>query len=252
MKKPLYDEAREYLIGMLPDTLSPSDLDKYFIGDNREAASLKDVYLQIIGSAQNYQSMPNVIKFAERKDKIGTLLFDYDYRRIKDMSPDDLYKTFRKTFKVTSNDSKHNSWYKWSCSIVDAARFVDGFESADDFRGFVKRFDYNTETRIALPLLISTRINGIGFALACDLLKELGYLNYPKPDIHMMDICEAVGLSDRNPISVFEALVNAANESGTTPYELDKTLWLICSGHFYLDGVKIKGRKKDFIDKVKK
>lgn len=245
--KSLYSFAKEYLLRMLPESLSPSDLDKYFIGDNCEAASLKDVYLQIIGSAQNYQSMPNVIKFADRKDTIGDLLFDYDYHKVKDIDPEELYKKFRKTFHVTSTDCKRNSWYKWSCSIVDAACFIDEFKDINDFRNFVKQFDYNTATRIALPLLISTRIKGVGFALACDLLKELGYLNYPKPDIHMMDICESLGLSSRDPISVFEAIVKAADEGNTTPYELDKILWLICSGNFYLDGVKASGHKKDFI-----
>lgn len=52
---------------------------------------------------------------------------------------------------------------------------------------FVSRFDYNISTRMALPLLISTKISGVGFALACDTLKELGFTNYPKPDVHMMD-----------------------------------------------------------------
>ena len=247
MEKLLYDVAKEYLMEMLPEPLSLSDLDKYFVGDNRKADSLTDIFIQIIQSAQNYQSMPNVIKFADRKDQIGTMLFNYDYHKIKTLSADDLYHDFREKFHVTSTDSKRNSWYKWSCSIVDAARFPDEFESIDDFRSFVELFDYNTATRIALPLLISTRIKGVGFALACDLLKELGYLNYPKPDIHMMDICEALGLSSRDPISVFEAIVKAANEGGTTPYELDKILWLICSGNFYLDGVKTNGHKKDFI-----
>jgi len=249
MDRHLYGIAKEYLIDMLPDALSSSDLDKYFVGDNREATSLKDVFIQIIGSAQNYQGMPNVIKFAERRDRIGKLLFQYDYSKVKNLSSELLYKQFRKTFKVTSADSKRNSWYKWSCSIVDAATFVDGFNDIKDFRDFVGRFDYNTETRIALPLLISTRIKGIGFALACDLLKELGFLNYPKPDVHMKDICEALGLSDRNDISVFEAIVKAADEGNTTPYELDKILWLICSGNFYLDGIKVNSHKRDFIDK---
>ena len=34
-------------------------LDKYFLGDSRDFSSLKDIYVQFIRSAQNYQRMPN-------------------------------------------------------------------------------------------------------------------------------------------------------------------------------------------------
>ena len=57
---------------------------------------------------------------------------------------------------------------------------MSNFTDVDDFRSFVTQFDYNKPTRMALPLLISTKISGIGFALACDCLKELGFLSYPK------------------------------------------------------------------------
>ena len=82
---------------------------------------------------------------------------------------DDLYQRFRKEFHVTSTDSKRNSWYKWSHSIVDAAKFMNEFSDVSDFEKFVGTFDYNVATRMALPLLISTKISGVGFALACDL-----------------------------------------------------------------------------------
>ena len=37
-----------------------------------------------------------------------------------------------------------------------------------------------------------------------------------------------------------------------TPYEIDKILWLIGSGKFYLSDKKIKGQKEAFIEHVKK
>ena len=72
---------------------------------------------------------------------------------------------------------------------------MSNFKDADDFRGFVAQFDYNRPTRMALPLLISTKIRGIGFALACDTLKELGFLSYPKPDVHLIEVFSKLGLS---------------------------------------------------------
>ena len=109
---------------------------------------------------------------------------------------------------------------------------------------------------MALPLLISTKIRGIGFALACDTLKELGYLSYPKPDVHLIEVFSQIGLSNEHPISVFETIVEMAYvckdiDPESSPYKLDKIIWLICSGKFYLDGINIDGRKMEFIKYLK-
>ncbi len=248
----IYKCAYEYLLKILPDKLTEKDLEKYFKGDRAEFTSLKDVFIQIIHSAQNYQRMPNVIKFDERYNEFKKLLNDYDYKIIANMDENDLYQLFRKEFNITSKDTKMNSWYKWSKSVVDAAKFINNFNDVDDFRRFVKLYDYNTVTRMSLPLLISSKISGIGFALACDLLKELGYINYPKPDVHIIDIFVQLNLSDANPINVFEAVVKmaedcAAYDNSVTPYKIDKILWLISSGRFYLDDITIGRNKDNFI-----
>lgn len=205
----VYRLAYNYLLDILPNQLDSDDLHKYFIGDRRDFSSLADVFEQLIQSAQNYQRMPNVIKFTERKEKIKTILCEYDFTEIATYNIEDLYRIFRKEFNVTSEDSNRNSWYKWSKSIIDAAKFMCDFENVDDFKTFVNQFDYNLHTRMALPLLISTKISGIGFSLACDCLKELGYVNYPKPDVHLIDVFSGLGLSERNPISVVDCHISS-------------------------------------------
>ena len=244
----IYETAYKYLEDMTPEGI---DLKKYFLGDSRNYESLRDIYIQIIQSAQNYQRMPNVIAFNKRKEQIGKILYDFDYSQIQSLSADDLYQRFRKEFNVTSTDSKRNSWYKWSCSVVDAAKFMSDFSNVEDFETFVERFDYNVSTRMALPLLISTKISGVGFALACDLLKELGFTNYPKPDVHLIEVFSGVGLSEEKPDLVFEAITRMADICDVTPYKVDKVFWLICSGRFYLEKpqeIKVQARKKDLID----
>ena len=247
----VYGFAKQFLVAHLPREITAEGLNKYYVGDASDASSLKDVFITFIMSAQDYQQMPNVIQFVNRKDEMAKALYGFDYSVLSSMSEVDIYDALKGRFSVSNAGSKRNSWYKWSCSIVDSARFVAGFTDYDDFVSFVKRFDYNSDTRMALPLLISTRIRGVGFAIACNVLKELGYLEYPKPDIHMIDICEALELSDRDPLNVFQAIIRMAEDNGVSAYEIDKTLWLICSGNFYLDGVKSKSRKIEFIDEVK-
>lgn len=230
------------------------DLEKYFCADHKNLNSMKDVFVQFIYSAQNYQRMPNVIKFNERKDEIGIILHEFDIDAVSTMGFKELYYTFRDKFAVTSKDSNQNSWQKWSKSIVDSAKFLKVFKDVDDFKSFVNCFDYNVHTSMALPLLISEKISGIGFALACDLLKELGFSRYPKPDIHMKDVFVKLGLADDEPTAVFEAIVQMADlckdvDEAVTPYKIDKIIWLICSGHFYMEtpDLKIGSNKKEFI-----
>lgn len=248
----IYRAAYGYLNKIKPKGV---ELETYFYGDSRNFTSLTEVYVQFIFSAQNYQSMPNVIKFKQREPEVSEFLLGYDIQRISEMKPEELYSEFRQKFNVTSTDSKRNSWYKWSCSIVDSAKFLGGFTDAADFDVFVKRFDYNATSRMALPLLIQSKIRGLGFALACDLLKELGYTNYPKPDVHMMDVFHGIGLCEADPISVFEAVERMADDCRTadttvTPYKVDKVFWLICSGYYYKEKpeVRIKSRKKELIN----
>ena len=112
-------------------------------------------------------------------------------------------------------------------------------------------FNYNQITRMALPLLMEKKIHGVGFAIACNTLKDLGFLDYPKPDVHLLDVFAELGLAERNQISVFESVVKMAKVCNVTPYKLDKIIWLICSGRYYLDDINLGGRKKEFIDHMK-
>ena len=248
----IYQCALKYLHSLLPVGITMAALEKYYIGERGDFVALTDIYEQFIQSAQNYQGMPNFIKYSERREKIRKILFDFDITQIADYSVEELYQTFRKAFNVTSKDSNFSAWHKWTRSVVDAAKFLCNFNGVDDFRTFVGQFDYNLPTRTALPLLISNKISGIGFSLACDSLKELGFINYAKPDTHLIDICEGLMLSDKDPVSVFEAIVRMSDDCKSvdqtaTPYKIDKILWLISSGRFYLDNITIGRHKNEFI-----
>jgi hypothetical protein len=247
----VYKAAYNYLLSIKPSSVN---LENYFYGDSRDFESLEDIYVRFIFSAQNYQYMPNVIQYEQREPKIKEILFGYKIQKISELSPDELYENFRDKFNVTRDSRKKemNCWYKWSCSIIDSAKLLSGFKDASDFDEFVKRFNYNTSSRIALPLLIATKIKGIGFALACDLLKELGYTYYPKPDAHMTDVFHGIGLCEEDPISVFETIERIATDCGETPYKVDKVFWLICSGNYYKEKIKIKRQKVELINHLKK
>ena len=64
---------------------------------------LEDVFEQLIKSAQNYQRLPNVIKFEYKRDLFKNLLFDFDFRKISEFIFDKIYE---------NSEKKNNCLYK--------------------------------------------------------------------------------------------------------------------------------------------
>ena len=119
-------------------------------------------------------------------------------------------------------------------------------------------FDEDERARPALPLLLSQEIDGFGFALACNFLMGLGYENFSKPDVHLRDIFQGIGLCPwgSTDYEVFKAVARVARNADVTPYNVDKLFWLIGSGYFYDDpqighNGRTGGRKKEFIEKCR-
>ena len=125
---------------------------------------------------------------------------------------------------------------------------------ANDFYTWVDFFDRDDRARIALPMLMASEIQGMGFALACDFLKELGYTNFAKPDVHLNYIFDKLGLCElgANDYGVFKAIVRVANNANVTPYAADKVFWLIGSGDFYDDQLDIGRHREKFVAYAKK
>ena len=239
----LYSTAYKMLLSMLPPGLNEEGLEKYFSGDRKNQNDLKAVYIALIHTAQNYQFMPNVIQFDNRENDIRRILHDFDYHYVSTLNPDNLFVEFKNAFGISSE----KSWRLWCKAVVESANFVKTFKNIGEFDKFVTQCNDLKK----VPITISKSISGIGFALACNALKELGYLDYVKPDIHLIDICDALNICGRDQIEVFDAMQKIAADNSITPFKLDKVLWLVCSGNFYMEHIRVKGRKDELIAKLK-
>ena len=91
----VYQSALSFLGEIIPDGMTKQDLEKYYVGNKFNYSSLTDIFEQLIASAQNYQGMPNFIKYFERRDRIKAILADFDIARISEMNIETLYLTFR-------------------------------------------------------------------------------------------------------------------------------------------------------------
>jgi hypothetical protein len=126
-------------------------------------------------------------------------------------------------------------WPQYCHAALSGAQFLSQFSSADAFYEWIDSFNRQDEWCAALPLLLSKEVHGLGFALACDFLKEMGYTNFAKPDVHLRDIFLALSLCD--PVLMIMVCSRLSCElPGTVrqpPNEVDKMFWLIGSGYFY-------------------
>lgn len=247
------------------------NLEDYLYGDHKDYKSMEEIYKQFINSAQNFNMLPKVIKFETRNEEMADILHHYNIQDLSAEDPEKLFEQFNQKYHIVVGKNTGKLWKLWCRSVVDSARFLCRFDSPEEFDKYVKSFD-DVSRRKLLPKEIAKNICNIKFAAACDLIKELGYTEYIKPDIHMDKIFTAFGLCpecDKNKLHtekrkevVFDAGVNMAYECqkedpGITPYKVDKVLWMICSGRFYKEKpeIDVPGQRDEFIqyakDKIK-
>ncbi|QQG46547.1 MAG: hypothetical protein HYY55_01735 [Candidatus Niyogibacteria bacterium] len=223
---------------------------------------LYGLYRQFLISAQNRQGMPNIIGGEKGVDEIlekviKTRRLDKIVENFK--SPEILFEKIKKvsiTKKHTLKSSK-NTWIGFCKSVISSAEFLKQFKDLNDFRKFADSLYKVRGARMALPLIISAEVSGIGLALACDILKESGYPDYVKPDIWIKRFAKAFEITKSNSdYRIAEDLVAYSKSINELPYVVDKAFWLTGSGDFYLSGDKIERVKKEdiesFVEKYKK
>lgn len=109
--------------------------------------------------------------------------------------------------------------------------------------------------------------SGFSIALTCDFLKELDecFDFLAKPDVHIMDVMATylrkpskeyyyyTEAKARECLRDFQALVVDINlelpeAERITVYQLDRMIWLICSGNFFLDNTGLS--KKNYLEAI--
>ncbi len=235
---------------MDPSTLHP--------GRPKSITGLKGLYFRMLDQAQNANMKVGVIGGSiGGVDKLAPVLYDFDPSEVLAKYGDDWESVL---VRITNELHPHGKirktpfsiWPRYCKTILSAARFIEHFDSVNDFFEWADIFNRDAITRPALPMLLDREIEGFGFALSCDFLKELGYVNFPKPDVHLRDIFTGLKLCEngKDQYQLFKAIIRVANNSNVTPYSVDKVFWLIGSGYFYWDPEigRIGTHKWEFID----
>ena len=244
----IFNYAEDYLENICPPNI---DLSKY-LNNSKSFTSMNEICERLFVALPNRNLMPNIIQFDKKRDKLNELLFDFDPISIlSHYDAQSLFAKFKEQFQIKNTNSPKNLWWQYTKSLISACQFLSNFENEKAFDEFILLFSKNELSMAALPMLLAKEIYGLGFTLACDFLKELGYTDYPKPDVHLVDVFSGLDICTDNVYKVYKHIIKMADACRKSAYYVDKTFWLICSGKYYLDNIQIPGMKDEFISTCK-
>ncbi len=260
----IYTFAKYFLLSS--DQITLSKLEEFLTPNHEKRESLKDIFYNLCLSAQNRQMSTRVIgQSIESVENLRGILLDFNphlvakkYNSLEQLKLlGEIISELQPTGKI--RDTKKSLWPQYCKSIIDSAHFLSTFENANQFHVWTKNFLSNPNSKPALPLIISTNISGIGFALACDFLKNIGYSEFGKPDVHLKEIFRGCGLiekqstlkEDFQTLKVVDLIAEANNVSA---FSVDRVFWLIGSGKFEIDGftINLKRQRSNFIKEYEK
>lgn len=241
----VYELAKGYLPSLGILGVTQTLIEKYLdpLSVNPKPTSKEELYRRILWSAQEAGMKSGVIGGSIGGiDNLAPVLYYFDPKAVLDNYESNadavlgrIVKELKPRIHITLG--QNSIWTRYCKTIISAAEFIEQFSSADDFFKWVDFFDQDKRSRASLPMLLDHEIEGFGFALSCNFLKELGYVNFPKPDVHLRDIFSALNLckDGKDQYQLFKAIIRVADHSNVTPYNVDKVFWLIGSGKFYCD-----------------
>lgn len=236
-RKPLpEDKAKKLAVEVTESHLIPDKIN-----------DAKDIYRRLLISGQNRNMMPNVIKFMEREPYFKDILHKFNYLEVAKVEPKTLLFKFKEVFKLNENQikSKNNRpslWQQYAEFVVSAAKFMT--KNSLDYKK--STFDENIEKNkgdLSEAEYIKKEVSHIGYALACDFLKEIGR-DMAKPDSHIMAFLEKKyvrSFTEQEAIEKIKELSEGVTDDVKNKiYALDKLIWLCCSGNYYKKNIKIK------------
>ena len=225
-----------------------SALQKYFIPEGNTSSF--SILFRLCSSLQNSGMMRNSIKFNDKGCKhritIRKVLFDFDTKKSAATYSDweSIYNAMLAS-DITDNgikDKKESNWEKYCRGLYDGLQFLttgNGDRIIKDLASVSELTDKELNDIYA----ISNQIHGLGFALTCDRLKECGCTWLAKPDVHINGVVKYLKADEKlkyeDVLKVMFSWAESASSSGddkhVTAYKIDKIIWLLCTGEFYLD-----------------
>jgi hypothetical protein len=223
-----YALAKEFLLRSGAERgIAPELIEKYLYLSRPRPSTLAGLYERLLESAQSANMKAGVIGGSiGGVGNLGRVLCDFEPSRVLEKYQadweevlDDVVAQLKPRGSIRR--TPRSIWPRYCRTILSSAKFLSQFESANDFYDWVDFFDKDERARAALPMLLDQEIEGFGFALACDFVMGLGYENFSKPDVHIKEIFQELGLCPwgTSDYEVFKAVARVARNVGVTPLQ---------------------------------
>lgn len=245
-----YNRCLSYVRSHLPTDRADAVLSQHLdLQDgSQNHVNLSEVYAGLLFSAQNTQGKPNQIGGAIGGiHNLGRITFDFDPHQVAEhyKSGSEIFAQVQAVLRPRGlvNPASSGVWPKYCRTIMEGAAFLAQFKDGADFYGWANSMYQDPRSLDAVPMLISQAVFGVGYNLACDFLKEKGFIEYGKPDVHIQDLLKSVGLcNDKTTDLEYQRELRAiAKVAGVSAYKVDKIVWLVGSGDFYMASPKVPG-----------
>lgn len=222
---------------LLQSQLSPQN--------RQQINSCEGVFERAVISLQNRFSLPNVIgSWIGGIDNLSGVLYGFSpHKTFQEYGSDEgklfnqIKMQFPEKFNENSRFKAKDSWIKFCSHVLSAAKFLAQFDDENTFQYWATSLYNNPLSKGALPLILQNEIDGFGYALSCDFLKELGFTSFGKPDVHIKEIFLGVGFYQKQPsdYQTQKYILKIADANGVKPFVVDKYFWLVGSGKFFLN-----------------
>jgi len=246
----LWELTNEYLHWLVYRVCGDDEADKilkyeHFLSHAQNKSTGGNAIKDMFGSSDNTDAKKMAIQKANWS-KLKSLLGNFDPKYVRKTFPENKDALRKEIVRIYGRSEFTKPVEEYIITIFEIghflarAQFPDGKAVYDFFNN-----GYQTDRSKLIQDLRQEQgiqnkaLFGLGEGLMPDALKELGYENYVKPDVHVIDIAERLGLSDKTSngqIAKDVEEIALRIRPCVTPYQLDKFFYLIGSGKFYKTG----------------
>ena len=108
--KDIYSYCHDYLLDAKPSNVTIPQIDSLVSeADSEHCSGLDGVYRMLAIVLQDYQGLPNSIKFFEREATYRELLCDYDVSKVAKLSRDEIYRKFTDAYTFETKNPKRSN-----------------------------------------------------------------------------------------------------------------------------------------------
>ena len=244
-------EKRDYLAEliatarkMLADQNGLENLEKelaHYLNVRDEYPTARPIFKQLLGSLRNKSMMARVIGEIE---PMRDAFFGFDHSKVLcDGGCRPLLGRLKETVdraKDVSMTNPKSLWRQFAEGAFDCANFMGtmfaGPDSpAGDFHKLIDSHCQSPESAWQFANSIQWAIDGLGPALCCDFLKEIGSVQYSKPDTHVTDFlkgCRLIPQKKCDPYLAFLQMWRISDATASKPVIIDKIVWILGSGRW--------------------